>query len=103
MPRRPAARGSRLLDYAPGDEIWDWVGRSAPPDSMSWTRGSRLRSAISIARSVFLRPNGLVAPPRTVGSLAVTTHSTPATGPTPVTPLAPTGKSLPQAASGDSS
>jgi hypothetical protein len=62
-----------------------------------------LRSAISIARRVFLRPIGLVAPPRTVGSLAVTMHSTPATGPTPVMPLAPMWKSLPQAASGDSS
>jgi hypothetical protein len=84
-------------------KICDWVGRSAPPDSISCTSGSRLRSAISIARSVFLSPNGLVAPPRTVGSLAVTTHSTPLTTPTPVTPLAPTWKSLPQAASGDSS
>src|SRR5215211_174029 len=100
------ARDSRVRlrkTAPPGMKICDWVGRSAPLDSISWTRGNRLRSAISIARRVLRSPSGLVAPPRTVGSLAVTTHSTPATGPTPVTPLAPTGKSLPQAASGDSS
>ena len=94
----------RLRNTAPpGMKIWDWVGRSAPLDSISCTSGRRLRSAISMARRVLRSPNGLVAPPRTVGSLAATTHSTPATGPTPVTPLAPTGKSVPQAASGDSS
>ncbi len=100
------ARDSRVRlrkTAPPGMKICDWVGRSAPLDSISWTRGSRLRSAISMARRVLRSPSGLVAPPRTVGSLAVTTHSTPATGPTPVTPLAPTGKSVPQAARGDSS
>ena len=86
----------RLRNTAPpGMKICDWVGRSAPLDSISWTRGSRLRSAISMARRVLRSPNGLVAPPRTVGSLAVTTHSTPATGPTPVTPLAPPGSRSP--------
>ncbi|MBP7595626.1 MAG: hypothetical protein KA755_08290, partial [Candidatus Microthrix sp.] len=33
--------------------------------------GSRLVNAISLARSTFLRIHGLLAPPRTVGSLAL--------------------------------
>ena len=58
--------------------------------------GSRLVNAISLARSTFLRIHGLLAPPRTVGSLALALAlalimaSTPDTTPMPVTTLAPT-------------
>ena len=58
--------------------------------------GNRLVSAISLARSTFLRIHGLLAPPRTVGSLALALAlalimaSTPDTTPMPVTTLAPT-------------
>ena len=57
--------------------------------------GSRLVNAISLARSTFLRIHGLLAPPRTVGSLALALAlalimaSTPDTTPMPVTTLAP--------------
>lgn len=66
-----------------------WLGRSAPPDSTRLTRGSRLAKAISLARRAFLSVHGLLAPPRTVGSFAVTTHSTPSITPIPVTIDAP--------------
>ena len=72
-----------------------WVGRSAPPDSTSEIVGSRFSIAISLARRIFFSVYGLLAPPRTVGSLAMIMHSTPSTTPMPVTTLAPTGKSLP--------
>ena len=58
--------------------------------------GSRLVNAISLARSTFLRIHGLLAPPRTVGSLALALAlalimaSTPDTTPMPVATLAPT-------------
>ena len=67
-----------------------WVGRSAPPDSTRLMQGSRLARAISLARRAFLSVHGLLAPPRTVGSLAVIRHSTPSTTPMPVTSDAPT-------------
>ena len=54
-------------------------------------RAAGSRSAISAARSTFFSVHGLVAPPRTVGSLALIMHSTPLTTPMPVTTLAPTG------------
>src|SRR6266705_912024 len=47
------ARDSRVRlrkTAPPGMKICDWVGRSAPPDSMSCTSGSRLRSSISESR-----------------------------------------------------
>ena len=87
----------------PGMKISFWVGRSAPPDSTSATDGSPFSSAICEARKIFLTVQGLLAPPFTVGSLAVIMHSTPSTTPMPVTTLAPTAKSEPQPASGDSS
>lgn len=68
-----------------------WLGRSAPPDSTRLTSGRRLVSAISLARRAFFSVHGLLAPPRTVGSLAVITHSVPSTTPMPVTSDAPTG------------
>ena len=67
-----------------------WEGRSAPPDSTRLIRGRRFASAISLARSAFFSVQGLLAPPRTVGSFAVTRHSTPSTTPIPVTREAPT-------------
>ena len=79
------------------------VGRSAPPDSTSATVGRPFSSAICEARKIFLTVQGFDAPPFTVGSLAVIMHSTPSTTPMPVTTLAPTVKSEPQPASGDSS
>ncbi len=87
----------------PGMKISFWVGRSAPPDSTRFTVGSRFSRAICAARNSFLTVHGLLAPPRTVGSLAITMHSTPDTTPMPVTTDAPTAKSDPQPASGDSS
>ncbi len=75
----------------PGMKISFWLGRSAPPDSTRFTSGRRLCSAISLARRALRSVQGLLAPPRTVGSLAVITHSTPSITPIPVTSAAPTG------------
>lgn len=75
----------------PGMKISFWLGRSAPPDSTRLTSGRRLVSAISLARRAFFSVHGLLAPPRTVGSLAVITHSVPSITPMPVTSDAPTG------------
>src|SRR3954454_3928529 len=86
-----------------GTNSSDWVGRSAPPDSTRLITGSRLTRAISSARSTFFSDHGFIAPPRTVGSWVMSTHSTPATTPIPVITLAPTVNSVPQAASGESS
>ena len=79
------------------------VGRSAPPDSTREMVGRPFSSAICDARKIFFTVHGLLAPPLTVGSFAVITHSTPSTTPMPVTTLAPTWKSEPQPANGDSS
>ena len=79
------------------------VGRSAPPDSTRFITGSRLTRAISRARRVLRSEYGFIAPPRTVGSCAMITHSTPEITPIPVTMLAPTANPVPQAASADSS
>ena len=87
----------------PGMKISFCVGRSAPPDSTSETVGSPFSSAICEARKTFLTVHGLEAPPFTEGSLAVIMHSTPSTTPMPVTTEAPTVKSEPHPASGDSS
>ena len=65
--------------------------------------GRLFSSAICAARKAFFTVQGLEAPPFTVGSLAETMHSTPSTTPMPVTSDAPTVKSEPQPASGDSS
>ena len=48
-----------------------------------------------MARNVLRSVNGLIAPPLTVGSLALIRHSTPLTTPIPVTTLAPTVYSVP--------
>ena len=69
----------------PGMKISFCVGRSAPPDSTSATVGRRFSSAICEARKIFLTVHGLLAPPFTVGSLAVIMHSTPSMTPIPVT------------------
>ncbi len=74
----------------PGMKISLWLGRSAPPDSTRLITGSRLAMAMSLARKVLRRVHGLLAPPRTVGSLAEIRHSTPSTTPMPITMLAPT-------------
>ena len=87
----------------PGMKTSFWVGRSAPPDSTREITGSRFSRAISLARRILRSVHGLLVPPLTVGSLATTRHSTPLTTPIPVTTLAPTVNSLPQAASGLSS
>ena len=111
MPNTSAIVGTLAADervmsrnsLPPGMKISFCVGRSAPPDSTSATVGSRFSSAICAARKIFLTVHGLLAPPFTVGSLAVIMHSTPSTTPIPVTTEAPTVKSEPQPASGDSS
>ena len=80
-----------------------WVGRSAPPDSTRLISGNRFTLAISSARRFFLRVHGFIDPPRTVGSWAMITHSTPDTTPMPVTMTAPTLNSVPHAARAESS
>jgi hypothetical protein len=90
MPAAESRLSSRNV-RPPGMKISLWLGRSAPPDSTSSTIGSRLAIAMSWARKVLRIVHGLLAPPRTVGSFATITHSTPDTTPMPVTTLAPTG------------
>ena len=87
----------------PGTNTSAWLGRSAPPDSVRLTSGSRLRSAMSIARRALCIVIGLCAPPLTVGSFALTRHSTPLTQPMPVTSPTPSSSLEPQPASGESS
>ncbi len=87
----------------PGMKISFWVGRSAPPDSTRATVGRPFSSAICDARKILRTVQGFDAPPFTVGSLAVIMHSTPSTTPIPVTTLAPTVKSEPHPARGESS
>ena len=65
----------------PGTKIFDWNGRSAPPDSIRLMIGSRFWAQISMVRPVLSALYGLIAPPLTVGSFAVITHSTPDTTP----------------------
>ena len=89
--------------WPPGMKISLWCGRSAPPDSTRLTTGSRFCRAISIARRFLRSVATVLVPPRTVGSLAMITHSVSSITPTPVNSPAPTGKSVPHAASGDSS
>ena len=100
--RRPArssaaagadARVRSRKSLPPGMKISFCVGRSAPPDSTREIVGSPFSSAIWEARKIFFTVHGLLAPPLTVGSLAVIRHSTPSTTPMPVTTLAPTVKS----------
>src|SRR5213592_2753247 len=87
----------------PRTKIFAWFGRSAPADSVRLMSGRRFCAAISMARKFLSSVIGFVAPPFTVGSLAISTHSTPLTTPTPVTTLAPMVNSVPHAASGESS
>src|SRR6476619_1502857 len=101
--RRALSRVRSLNTLPPGMKISFCVGRSAPPDSTSEIVGSPFSSAICAARKPFFTVPGLLAPPLTVGSLAVIRHSTPSTTPIPVTSEAPTAKSEPQPARGDSS
>ncbi len=99
LPNTTAIVGSRAALAAvrsrktrpPGMKISDWDGRSAPPDSTRLTSGSRFSAAIWPSRWLFLRLYGLTAPPRTVGSFAMSTHSTPSTTPIPPTIPAPVG------------
>ena len=94
----------RLRKVAPpGTKISACLGRSAPPDSVRLMSGSRLTRAISWARSDLATVVGEELPPRTVGSLAEITHSTPPTRPMPVTIPPPSGSSVPQPAKGESS
>ena len=101
--RRALARVRSRNSLPPGMKISFCVGRSAPPDSTSEIVGRWFSSAICAARKAFFTVQGLLAPPLTVGSFAVIRHSTPSTTPMPVTSEAPTWKSEPQPASGDSS
>src|SRR6185369_9370850 len=77
--RRVRSRNPR----PPGTKIFDWFGRSAPALSIIEIDGSRLCSAISDSRPDFHAVISLIAPPLTVDSLAVITHSTPETLPMP--------------------
>ena len=102
MPAAESRVRSRNI-WPPGTNTSFWVGRSAPPPSTREIKGSRFSNAIWFARSCFRSVQGLLVPPLTVGSLALMRHSTPLTAPIPMTRLAPTWNSLPQAASGLSS
>src|ERR1700758_1508099 len=94
-----AERRVRSLNILPpGMKISACVGRSAPPDSTRLTDGNRFSTAMSAHLSDLRMVNGLLAPPRTVGSLADTMHSVPFTTPMPATRLAPTLKEVPHAA-----
>ena len=101
----PAAdRRDRFLnDAPPALNTSACFVRSAPPDSVNDTSGNRLTREISMARKAFATVMGACAPPFTVGSLALTMHSTPAIRPMPVTRPVPRESSEPQPASGDSS
>src|SRR3954465_12200881 len=77
--RRVRSRNPR----PPGTKIFDWLGRSAPADSIIETDGRRLCSAMSERRGDFQGGLSLIAPPFTVDSLAVIRHSTPETRPMP--------------------
>ena len=111
LPNTRATVGTAFADSSvsswkvrpPGTNRSACDGRSAPPDSTRFITGSRLVRAISSARRPLRSEYGFIAPPRTVGSWAMITHSTPETTPTPVTTLAPTVNSVPHAASEDSS
>ncbi len=94
--RRVSSRKPR----PPGTKIFDWNGRSAPPDSVRLMIGSRFWAQISMVRPLLMALKGLIEPPLMVGSLAVMTHSTPDTTPMPETMLPPRAKSVPQAQSG---
>ena len=87
----------------PGMNSSAWAGRSAPPDSTRLTDGSRLARAMSAPRAPLRNDHGFIAPPRTVGSVALMRHSTPSTTPMPSTDAAPTVYWVPQAANGQSS
>src|SRR5215472_4883787 len=84
----------------PGTKMSFWLGRSAPPDSTREITGSRFCFAMSLARKIFRIVQGLLAPPRTVGSFATIMHSTPSTTPMPATTLPPSGYSVPMPPAG---
>ena len=87
----------------PGMNASACVGRSAPPDSTRLISGSRLTSAISCARSDLRSVNGLLVPPRTVGSERAD-HALDALDDADAATLdAPTWKSVCQAMNGCSS
>src|SRR4051812_46429179 len=83
--RRVRSRNPR----PPGTKIFDWFGRSAPADSIREIVGNRLVSATSLIRPDFHAVISLIAPPLTVESFALITHSTPETLPTPPMKPAP--------------
>ena len=87
----------------PGMKSSAWAGRSAPPDSVRLIDGRRLASTMSDPRAPLRNDHGFMAPPRTVGSVAFTRHSTPSTTPMPMIDEAPTVYWVPQAANGHSS
>ena len=89
MPIADSSVRSRKIRPA-GTNSSSWVGRSAPPDSTRLITGSRLAGRSPAARSDLRSEYGLIEPPRTVGSCAMITHSTPETTPMPVIRLAPT-------------
>ena len=70
--------GEVVEDLARGDEQVG-LGRAGRrrPTRRGSTTGSRLTRAISSARRFFFSVHGFIEPPRTVGSCAMTTHSTP--------------------------
>src|ERR1700689_3855862 len=67
----------------PATKFFDWFEKPAPADSISEIVGSRFASATSLQRPDFHAVSSLIAPPLTVESFAVITHSTPETRPMP--------------------
>ena len=87
----------------PGTNTSAWRGRSAPPDSTRMRSGRRFSSATSMARRSLRIVVGLVVPPRTVGSFAMTRHCVCAISASATTTPPPTGSPVCSPASGQSS
>src|SRR5439155_18837852 len=86
------SRERRVMSRNPrpaGTKLFDLFGRSAPALSISEIVGCRFDSATSLQRADIPAVTSLNAPPFTVESFAVITHSTPETRPTPPMKPAP--------------
>ena len=102
--RRPTAGSGRGRSAPPGMKISFWVGRSAPPDSTSEITGSRFSQRDLVgAAAPCAASTGCSRRRGRSGRWRRSRTRRPRPTPMPVTTLAPTGKSLPQPASGDSS
>ena len=88
---------------APGHEDVGLAGQVGPSGLHQEQKGRRFSSATSMARRSLRIVVGLVVPPRTVGSLAMTRHCVWATSASATTTPPPTGSPVCSPASGHSS